>query len=73
MYILLYFLPITHSQTRHPHALSHRIYATHSPGRSLRQATQNTTGSAAVTAPGVSRRAEPYNERDTAPPSLKEQ
>ena len=36
----------------------------------MRQATQNTTGSAAVTAPGVSRRAEPYNERDTAPPSL---
>lgn len=33
MYILLYFLPITHSQTRHPHALSHRIYATHSPGQ----------------------------------------
>ena len=71
MYILLYFLPITHSQTRHPHALSHRIYAAHSLGRrSLRQATQNTTDSAAVTAPGVSRRAEPYNERDTAPPSL---
>ena len=69
MYILLYFLLITHSQTRHPHALSHRIYA--APGRrSLRQATQNTTGSTAVTAPGVSRRAEPYNERDTAPPSL---
>ena len=33
MYILLYFLPITHSQTRHPHALSHRIYAAHSPGQ----------------------------------------
>ena len=33
MYILLYFSPITHSQTRHPHALSHRIYATHSPGQ----------------------------------------
>ena len=73
MYILLYFSPITHSQTRHPHVLSHRIYAAHSPGRSLRQATQNATGSAAVTAPDVSRRAESYNERDTAPPTLKEQ
>lgn len=70
MYILLYFLPITHSQRRHLHALSHRMYVAHGSGRSLRQATQNTTGSAAVTAPGVSRRAEPYNERDTAPPSL---
>ena len=31
MYILLYFSPITHSQTRHPHVLSHRMYAAHSP------------------------------------------
>lgn len=33
MYILLYFSPITHSQRRHLHTLSHRIYATHSPGQ----------------------------------------
>ena len=33
MYILLYFSPITHSQRRHPHALSHRIYAARSPGQ----------------------------------------
>lgn len=33
MYILLYFLLITHSQTRHRHALSHRIYAARSPGQ----------------------------------------
>lgn len=71
MYILLYFLPITHSQTRHPHALSHRICAAHIPGQE-EPASNHTKhpGSAAVTAPGVSRRAEPYNERDTAPPSL---
>ena len=33
MYILLYFSPITHSQTRHPHTLSHRICAAHIPGQ----------------------------------------
>ena len=33
MYILLYFLPITHSQRRHPHVLSRRMYAAHSPGQ----------------------------------------
>ena len=66
MYILLYFSPITHTQTRHPHALSHRIYAARSPGLTRRDASATRWPLGAVEQGRAPERSEPARRMSVA-------